>query len=138
MNKFKGLMTSLSPHWKTPSWLYEELNKEFCFDFDPCPLQEQGFDGLNIEWGKCNFVNPPYGRAIKAWIKKAYEESLKGNVCVLLLPARTDTSWYHDYVLKAKEIRFIRGRLKFGNAVNSAPFPSMVVVFDCLLALNIV
>ena len=76
------------------------------------------------------FCNPPYGREIGAFVKKAYEESKKPNTSVvMLLPARTDTKWFHEYILGKAEIRFIRGRLKFGNAVNSAPFPSMVVIY---------
>lgn len=76
------------------------------------------------------FCNPPYGRQIGEWVKKAYEESRKPNtLVVMLIPARTDTKWFHDYILGKAEIRFIRGRLKFGGADNAAPFPSMVVVF---------
>lgn len=82
------------------------------------------------EWkGHC-WMNPPYGRTIKHWVKKAYESSLKGHLVVALLPARTDTAWFHEYILGKAEIRFLRGRLKFGNATNSAPFPSMVVVWN--------
>ena len=125
MKKFKGMMTSLSPHWATPKWVYDELDNEFHFDFDPCPLQSS-IDGLNIPWGRINYINPPYGRSIGLWIKKAYESS---SVCVMLLPARTDTKWWHDYIMKADEIRFIKGRLKFGDSKNSAPFPSCVVIF---------
>ena len=127
MNKFKGLMTSLSPHWATPKWLYEELNKEFHFDFDPCPLNGNG--GLDIKWGKHNYINPPYGRKITDWIAKAYQETQRGALCVLLIPSRTDTRWWHDYIMKADEIRFIKGRLKFGDNKNSAPFPSCIVIF---------
>jgi site-specific DNA-methyltransferase (adenine-specific) len=79
--------------------------------------------------GKSNFVNPPYGRELKYWIKKGYEESLKGNKVVMLIASRTDTNYWHEYVMKAKEIRFIKGRLKFGDAKNSAPFPSCIVIF---------
>ena len=118
-------MTSLSPHWATPKWLYAELDKEFHFDFDPCPLGG-GFDGLQVPWGQRNYINPPYGRTIGLWIQKAYE---CGDLCVMLLPARTDTKWFHDYCMKADEIRWLKGRLKFGDAKNSAPFPSMIVVF---------
>ena len=113
--------------WQTPKAVYDALNKEFCFDFDPCP-HNPTFDGLNIEWGQSNFVNPPYGREIPKWIKKGYEESQKGKTVVLLIPSRTDTRWWHDYVMKG-EIRFIKGRLKFGDAINSAPFPSAIVIF---------
>jgi len=129
MRKFKGLMTSLSPHWATPKWLYEELNKEFNFNDDPCPLHSE-IDGLYRSWGGHTFVNPPYGRKIGDWIKKGFEESKADKVIVMLLPARTDTKWFHDYCLKAQEIRWIKGRLKFGEAKNSAPFPSMIVVFN--------
>jgi len=125
MNKFKGLMTSLSPHYSTPKWLYEELDKEFHFDFDPCPLGG-GIDGLSIEWGKRNYINPPYGRTIGLWIKKAYESR---ELCVMLLPSRTDTKWWHNYCMKASEIRFIKGRLKFSDSKNSAPFPSCIVIY---------
>jgi len=127
----KGLFTSLSPDWATPKWLYEELNKEFNFNFDPCPLHNPGnIDGLLIDWKERNYINPPYGRAIINWIKKAYEESNKGKLCVMLIPSRTDTKFWHEYVMKAKQIRFIKGRLKFGDAKGSAPFPSCIVIFD--------
>lgn len=128
MKKFSGLMTSLSPHWATPKGLYDELNNEFHFDFDPCPLKS-GIDGLAMTWGKVNFINPPYGRQIGVWIDRAYAESCAGKTCVMLLPSRTDTKWWHNGVLKSQEIRFIRGRLKFGDSKNSAPFPSCIVVF---------
>lgn len=114
--------------WQTPRWVYSILNKEFNFDFDPCPSNPT-FDGLSIEWGGTNFVNPPYGRELPKWIKKGYEEHLKGKTVVFLIPSRTDTRWWHDYIMKADEIRFIKGRLKFGDATNSAPFPSAIVVF---------
>lgn len=113
--------------WKTPKGVYDELNAEFNFDHDPCP-PNYTVDGLTSEWGKSNFVNPPYGRELPKWIKKAYEESLKGRTVVLLIPSRTDTRWWHDYVMRG-EIRFIKGRLKFDEHKNSAPFPSAVVVF---------
>lgn len=114
--------------WQTPDSVYDMLNREFHFDFDPCP-HDPTFDGLVLDWGKSNFVNPPYGRVIGKWIKKGYEESLLGKKVVFLIPSRTDTRWWHDYCLKAGEIRFIRGRLKFKGAKNSAPFPSAIVVF---------
>jgi len=116
-------------NWKTPSGFYTELDKEFHFDFDPCPSNPT-FDGLAIEWGETNFVNPPYAREITKWIKKAFEEWKKGKTIVMLLPSRTDTKWFHDYVMKAKEIRFIKGRLKFDDQKNSAPFPSCLVIFN--------
>ena len=115
--------------WRTPKEFYEALNKEFHFDFDPCPVNPK-FDGLEIDWGRRNFVNPPYGRQIGKWVKKSYLESKKGKLVVMLIPSRTDTSYWHDYIMKADEIRFIRGRLYFDDAGGRAPFPSCVVVFN--------
>lgn len=125
----RALFTSLDQNWRTPGKLYEELNKEFNFDFDPCP-SDADFDGLHpaLSWGKRNFVNPPY-KQCKEWLKKGYEEWQKGKTVVFLIPSRTDTKFWHDYVMKATEIRFIKGRLKFGEAKNSAPFPSAIIVF---------
>ena len=114
--------------WQTPRAVYDKLDKEFGFDFDPCP-HNPTFDGLVIEWGKSNFVNPPYGREIPKWIKKGYEQSLLGKTVVFLIPSRTDTRWWHEYIMLADEIRFIKGRLRFRGAVNSAPFPSAIIVF---------
>lgn len=125
----KVMFSSANDNWKTPKDVYAKLNSEFCFDFDPCPLNENPtFDGLSVEWGQSNFVNPPYSD-ISNWCKKAYDESLKGKTVVLLIPSRTDTKYWHEYIMKANEIRFIRGRLKFGNSKNSAPFPSVIVVY---------
>jgi len=124
----RGLFTSASQHWATPKDLYTVLDKEFHFNDDPCPLHSV-IDGLYRDWGSSTFLNPPYGHVITVWLKKAYNESLKGKTIVCLLPSRTDTKWWHDYVMEAQEIRFLRGRLKFGDAKNSAPFPSVVVVF---------
>lgn len=123
----KVLFSSINQNWRTPKVFYENLNKEFHFDFDPCPSNPIT-DGLNNEWGKSNFVNPPY-RDIAKWIRKGYEEYLKGKTVVFLIPSRTDTKWWHEYVMQASEIRFIKGRLKFEGAKSSAPFPSCVVVF---------
>ena len=126
--KLKGCFLSNNQNWRTPKKLYEELNKEFNFNFDPCPVNPT-FDGLNIEWGKCNFVNPPYNRETYKWCKKAYEEHLKGKTVVMLLASRTDTKFFHEFILKANEIRFIKGRLKFNDKKGSAPFPSLIAVF---------
>tara|TARA_R100000808_G_C2127339_1_gene137326 strand:- start:848 stop:1279 length:432 start_codon:yes stop_codon:yes gene_type:complete len=103
-----------SDHWETPHELYDKLNEEFNFDFDPCPLYAD-FDGLDIEWGKSNFINPPYSRPLKdAFVKKAIEESKQGKLCVCLLPVSTSTVLFQDYILpNAQDIRFIRGRVKF-------------------------
>lgn len=119
---------SVRDNWKTPKATYEALDQEFNFDFDPCPPNPQ-FDGLNVEWGLRNFVNPPYGKVIVQWLAKAKEEESKGKLSVFLLPSRTDTRWFHEYALKANEIRFVKGRLKFDEHQNSAPFPSIVLVF---------
>ena len=124
----KVMFSSLRLDWQTPKWLYNVLNKEFDFDFDPCPSRRQ-WNGLKIPWGERNFVNPPYGREIGDWIKKGFEESRNNKLVVFLIPSRTDTIWWHSYVMKADEIRFIWGRLKFEGAINSAPFPSCIVVF---------
>jgi site-specific DNA-methyltransferase (adenine-specific) len=117
-------------HEATPTKVYEELNKEFEFDFDPCPLNSTT-DGLSINWGKRVYVNPPYGKAIRGWLEKALIELEKETeIVVFLLPANTDVKWFHEIVLpKASEIRFIKGRLKFGEHNNSAPFASMFVIF---------
>ncbi len=125
------LFSSKSPHWPTPKALLEKLDKEFHFDFDPCPLGESEADGsapLFTSWkGKRVFCNPPYNRGIAPFLERAVE----ADVSVFLLPARTDTKWFHDIVLpNAKEIRFIKGRLRFGDAKDSAPFLSMIVVFE--------
>lgn len=136
----KALFTSTTDVWETPQWFFDELDKEFAFNLDPCALPENAKcktfytpnnDGLTQNWGGYNvFCNPPYGRTIAAWVRKCYEESRKPNtLVVMLVPARTDTTWFHDYVLGKAEIRFVRGRLKFGNAQNSAPFPSMIVIY---------
>jgi hypothetical protein len=124
----KGLFSSLRGDWKTPKALYQALDSEFRFDYDPCPTKPK-IDGLKSDWGNVNFVNPPYGKAIEKWIQKGFEENSKGKIVVFLLPSRTDTRWWHDFIMKATEIRFIKGRLKFDDRKNSAPFPSAIVVF---------
>lgn len=126
----RTLFKSASDRWATPAAVYDALNDEFRFDFDPCPLDGDG-DGLSplfCSWrGKRVFCNPPYGPGIGDWLKRGSEAEL----AVFLIPARTDTRWFHEICLPfASDIRFLRGRLRFGDAVNSAPFPSMVVVFQ--------
>lgn len=119
--------------WQTPEATYAALDAEFGFTHDPCPaVSDDEFwrvDGLTSDWGAVNFCNPPYGTEIGKWVRKAWEQSQQGPTCVLLIPSRTDTRWWHDYVMQAAEIRFVRGRLKFGGATTPAPFPSAIVVF---------
>ena len=124
----KVLFSSASDHWSTPSECYGALNREFSFDFDPCPLRAD-FDGLTADWIGSIFINPPYSR-IRAFLNKAMIE-IKHNadVIVFLVPARTDTKWFHELVLGRAEVRFLRGRLKFGGQRNNAPFPSMLCIF---------
>ncbi len=153
----KALFSSDTGEWETPQEFYDELNKFWRFNLDPCATKENAKcetyytkeqDGLERDWcyvqynpeykspylrypGRV-FCNPPYGREIGQWVEKAVAEVQNGNaeVVVMLLPARTDTRWFHDYVLpNAYLVRFVRGRLKFGGSKNSAPFPSVVVVF---------
>mgnify|MGYP001030497106 CR=1 FL=1 len=123
----RGLFSSTTCEWRTPKALYQALDAEFAFDDDPCPIG--GTDGLKREWGQCVYMNPPYGHEITPWVKRAYEHSLTGAVVVCLLPSRTDTRWWHEYVMKAREIRFIRGRLHFNDSPQGAPFPSCIAVF---------
>lgn len=113
--------------WKTPKGVYEKLDKEFGFNFDPCPPNPK-FDGLEVAWNSRNFVNPPYGREIVKWVDKAIEEYNKGKLVVMLVASRTDTVWWHKLMDIAGEIRFIKGRLKFDDQKNSAPFPSAIIV----------
>jgi len=129
--------SSKTDQWATPQAFFNVLNKEFDFNLDPCAdehnakcvnyfTKEQ--DGLKQSWDNQRvFVNPPYGREISAWVKKASEA--RGGVVVLLIPARTDTRYFHEYIYNKAEVRFLKGRLKFGDSKNSAPFPSMVVIY---------
>lgn len=135
-----GLFTSRTDEWATPRRLFAELDAEFRFTLDPCATDANHTvpkyytkedDGLAQDWGgERVFCNPPYGKAIPAWVQKCAEEAKKPDtLVVLLIPARTDTSYFHDHIYhKAKEIRFLRGRLHY-NEAGPAPFPSMVVVF---------
>jgi len=136
------MFSSKTGQWATPQDFFNKLNWRFGpFDLDPCADADnakctkfftEADDGLSHSWsGHTSFINPPYGRGIEKWIKKAYEESRNENTrVVMLIPARTDTKYWHQYVMKADEIHFVKGRLKFGDSANSAPFPSAVVVFD--------
>jgi site-specific DNA-methyltransferase (adenine-specific) len=129
----KALMNSKYQNWKTPIELYEELDKEFNFDFDPCPINPL-FNGLEICWKDRNFVNPPYNEVDK-WLAKNELELKRGCMSVFLIFARTDTKWFHKYIYMKKnvEIRFLKGRLKFLDENNNikypAPAPSMIVIF---------
>lgn len=134
-----GMFSSKTDMWETPQDLFDRLNQEFHFDLDVCATKENTKcprffspqdDGLKQVWFGCCWMNPPYGKTIGQWVQKAYEFAAdRGGTVVCLLPARTDTKWWHDYCMKAAEIRFVRGRLKFGNSNNSAPFPSAIVIF---------
>jgi len=119
--------SSLTDHWSTPKSIYDLLNKEFHFNYDPCPLNSEK-DLYSEEWGSVVFCNPPYSE-LRKWLMKCYYHSLCGNIVVALIPSRTDTIAWHDYVMQASEIRFIKGRLKFGDSKNSAPFPSAIVIW---------
>lgn len=137
----KDLMfSSKTDIWETPKDLFDTLNKEFNFTLDVCALPENAKcekyytpenNGLSQNWDGIIWCNPPYGRQIGSWVRRALFASVAGNTVVMLLPARTDTRWFHEYIYNREnvEIRFLKGRLRFGNAKNSAPFPSMVVVF---------
>lgn len=135
------MFSSSTDLWATPQDFFDRLNAEFDFDIDVCASPENAKceryftkeqDGLSQSWGggiTC-WCNPPYGREVGKWVQKAYLSSKnEGSTVVMLLPARTDTKWFHEYIYNQSEIRFIKGRLKFGGSANSAPFPSMVVVF---------
>lgn len=134
----KGMMSSNSVEWATPKVLFEELNREFNFTLDPCCTKENAKcskfytiedDGLSKDWsGEIVYCNPPYGKVITKWVQKCYEENQKGTTVVMLIPARTDTKYFHNYIYGKHEIRFIKGRLHFNESKKPAPFPSMVVV----------
>lgn len=124
--------------WPTPQSLFDELHSEFGFTLDVCAMPDNAkcpryftpeTDGLSQEWTGVCWMNPPYGRTIGRWVRKAFESAAAGATVVCLLPARTDTAWWHEFVVKADEVRFVRGRLRFGVAAAGAPFPSAIVVF---------
>lgn len=135
------MFSSKTDQWATPLDFYDKLNEEFHFTLDPCAddtnhkcekyfTREQ--DGLAQSWsGYTVFCNPPYGNETKLWVKKCFDEVKSGGCkcAVMLIPARTDTQWFHNWIYNIAEIRFVKGRLKFGNQKNSAPFPSMVVIY---------
>jgi phage N-6-adenine-methyltransferase len=139
MTSSKIPVSGSNKEWATPQWLYDALDAEFGFTLDPCATSDNAKcskyftaeqDGLKQSWENENvFVNPPYGKPIELWIGKAHEESYYHNaIVVCLLPARTDTKWWHRYATRG-EIRFLKGRLKYGNEKSPAPFPSVIVIF---------
>lgn len=132
------MFSSVTDLWSTPQYFFDKQNAIHKFTLDVCADATNAkcdkyyhslMDGLSQEWVGVCWMNPPYGREIGKWMKKAYESSLNGAKVVCLVPARTDTKWWHDYAMKGK-IEFLRGRLKFGNSKNSAPFPSAIVIFE--------
>ena len=141
MSKMAVHFSSETDQWGTPIDLFQELDRRWNFTLDVCADESnhkvdryftREDDGLAQTWApEVCWMNPPYGREISAWMRKAHAESLKGATVVCLVPARTDTAWWHDYAMRGR-IEFLRGRLKFGDAKNSAPFPSALVVFHPL------
>lgn len=138
-NKLKGCFLHNSDDWATPQKIFDELDAEFNFNLDPCASVEnhkcdlfytEADDGLSKNWGGYRvFCNPPYSQ-ISKWVEKAFRETRNDNtIVVMLIPSRTDTRYFHDYIYQRTEIRFVKGRLKFGEATQSAPFPSMIVIF---------
>ena len=139
MTIHQSLYSSESCEWPTPQTFFDMLDAEFHFTLDPCATSHnakcenyftRNDDGLNQDWGTHRvFCNPPYGREIGAWAKKCHDTAQAGGLVVLLVHARTDTRWFHDWVYGKAELRFVKGRLKFGDGTQSAPFPSLVAIF---------
>jgi phage N-6-adenine-methyltransferase len=134
----QGLFSSLTPEWPTPDAVFQALDDVYHFDLDACATAENAMceqfftmeqDALRQVWTGAVWLNPPYGREIGRWLKKARASSEQGATVVCLVPARTDTVWWQDVCMQGK-IFFIRGRLRFGDAQNAAPFPSAIVVFE--------
>lgn len=134
------MFSSKTDQWETPKDFFDDLDALFHFTLDACALPENAkcekyftpeMDGLKQEWGGVVWCNPPYGREIGRWVEKGYSSAQNGCTVVMLLPARTDTKWFHDYCYMNRfaTVRFVKGRLKFGRSKDSAPFPSMVVIF---------
>lgn len=131
--------TSESQEWGTPQELFDKLDSEFHFTLDPCSTDQNAKckkhytkeqDGLSQDWtGETVFCNPPYGRGVEKWIQKCADLANQGGVAVMLIPARTDTKAFHEYIYGKAEIRFLKGRLKYGDGKGNAPFPSMIVIF---------
>lgn len=132
------MFSSKTDMWATPQPLFDSLDREFGFDLDVCAIPENAKtarfytpdqDGLTLPWNGVVWCNPPYGRQIGKWVERASLFRSLGSTIVMLLPARTDTKWFHEYIYGHAEIRFLRGRLRFGGVSSPAPFPSMIVVF---------
>ncbi len=130
------MFSSKTDMWETPQWLFDELDERYHFTLDACAMEDNAkcanfyspeLDGLSQPWEGHVWCNPPYGRSIGKWVQKAAGSNA---FVVMLLPARTDTRWFHEYIYGKAEVKFLKGRLKFGGAQNPAPFPSMIVVFD--------
>ena len=141
------MFSSKKDLWETPQEFFGELDREFHFDLDVCALPENAKcaryytpeqDGLSQPWRGVCWCNPPYGREISSWVRRGFLAAVCGATVVMLLPARTDTRWFHEYIYGKAEVRFIKGRLKFGGSKNSAPFPSMVVIFRPKAAVQMV
>lgn len=137
MQGYAQLMSSQTDNWSTPQHLFDELHAEFGFTVDVCASDAnhkcskyftEVEDGLSKEWTGVCWMNPPYGKTIRQWVEKAYRSSQSGATVVCLLPARTDTKWFHAYCIHG-ELRWIKGRLKFGDSKNSATFPSFLCIF---------
>lgn len=138
VSRLDAHFSSATVEWETPQFLFDELSRMYGgFDLDPCATPSNAKcsryftvdeDGLKQRWTGRVFMNPPYGRQIGLWVRKAWEESLEDAVVVCLLPARVDTRWWHDYA-RHGHVHFLQGRLKFGQSSNSAPFPSAIVTF---------
>lgn len=134
------MFSSKTDMWFTPQEFFDKLDQEFNFTLDVCAIPENAkcerfftpeMNSLKQEWTGVCWRNPPYGRELGKWVEKAYIASTYGTTVVMLIPARTDTQWFHKYIYNKEnvEIRFVKGRLKFGRQKNAAPFPSMVVIF---------
>ena len=142
MNSVKGVFSKASDEWATPVSLFKELDKEFHFTLDPCSTDENALcekhytiedNGLSQSWfGEIVFCNPPYSKCYE-WVQKAYMESITNKATVvMLLPSRTDTKWFHQFVLPHAKVIFLRGRLRFNNSNQNAPFPSLLAIFSNL------
>jgi phage N-6-adenine-methyltransferase len=135
----KILFSSATDEWSTPQSFFDKLNRRYRFTLDPCAAPENAKcdlfftreqNGLVQDWGTHRvFCNPPFGKQIGAWVRKCFEASQKGALVALLAPCRTDTRWWHDWIEGKARVTFVRGRLRFGNARASAPFPAVIAVY---------